>query len=392
MKSKYMGSALACLLALFITAGNAMAQGQPQRQTPQPGDVPVPDKVMQWYEDGRIFVQVEVINSHMQPDEYDTSGGGTFRFGERFGNRVGNLIPVRFRIYLVKPKAGQREIEVEFASLRDLPPRLTIQNVENPDWYVASREVLGEGEQPLSVREFPGAKLEWGGNVFECSKMVEVTAVVQTFKDPRYRMNLWLEFTYALSELPGGGLDWRPMETPDFWVDLSRTADPGDDLSLGNTNLVPAARPLALAWVLIHGGSFIALTVGAFWLTRYLRRNFGGGRALDDQEKLWFVINPILAARKVAEASNAAYALTVVDIVHILDAINDFINATENHTVNVHAWTLAELKQRVHDVNDGPRWLAVIEPLRSVAGGGKPLDPERYGRIVGMIAEICPQP
>jgi hypothetical protein len=395
MNIKYVGSALlAGLLALFLSAGSALAQGQPQRQTPQPGDIPVPDKVFGWYEDQRIFIQTEVINTQMLPDEYDTAGGGTFRFGERFGNRVGNLIPVRFRIYLVKPAAGQREIEIEFPSLRDAPPRLTLQNVENQDWFVASPELLQKGESPISVREFRDARLDWGGKVYECSRMVEVTLVVQTFKDPRYRMNLWLEFTAALNALPGGGLDWKPMETPDFWVDLSRTADPGNDLSLGNTNLVPPARPLALAWVLIGGGAFVGLSVLVFWTTRYLRRNFGGLRSLDDQERLWHVLAPILKQRAVTLAGvKEAYELTVVDIVRILEAVNEFINATEENTVNVHAWTLEEFRQGVNNIKDGERWLHVVEPLRAVAGGvDKALLPDRYGRIIGMIREICPQP
>jgi hypothetical protein len=395
MNDKYMGTRLlAGLLALVLCAGNVFAQGQPQRQTPQPGDIPVPDKVFGWYENQRIFIQTEVINSHMLPDEYDTAGGGTYRFGERFGNRVGNLIPVRYRIYLVKPVGSQREIEVEFASLKDMPPRLTILNVENQDWYVASPEVLRKGEAPITIREFPNTRLEWGGKVYECSKMVEVTLVVQTFKDPRYRMNLWLEFTYAASALPGGGLDWKPMETPDFWVDLSKTADPGNDLSLGNTNMVPPARPAALAWSLIGGGSFIALSVIVFWSTRYLRRNFGGMRHLDDQERLWSVLAPILEARKVTvDGANEAYALTVVDIVRMLEGVNDFINATEENSVNVHAWTLEEFKGRTMELKDGARWLHIIEPLREVAGGvTKPLPADRYGRIVGMIREICPKP
>jgi hypothetical protein len=354
----------------------------------------VPDKVFGWYEDGRIFVQTEIINSHMQPDEYDTTGGGTFRFGERFGNRVGNLIPVRFRIYLVKPAPGKREVEVDFAGLKSAPPRLTIQQVENQDWFVASPEVLQPGESPLSIREFPNATLEWGGKVYECSKMVEVTAVVQTFKDPRYRMNLWLEFTYALSELPGGGLDWRPLETPDYWVDLSRTADPGDDLSIGNTNFVSAARPTALAWALIGGGAFVALTIGAFWGTRYLRRNFGGLRSLDDQERLWAVLTPILNKRRVeVPDGKEAYMLEKEDLLVILEAINAFINATEEGTVDVRAWTMEEFRAHVVDISDGTRWIKIIEPLRLVAGGGyDELKPERYGRLVRQIREICPQP
>lgn len=394
MNRMYMGARLLTLVLALFSAGQAFGQGAPQRQTPQPGDVPVPDKAFAWYEDGRIFVQTEVINSNMLPDEYDTSGGGTFRFGERFSNRVGNLIPVRFRIYLVKPTAGAREVEVDFAGLKSAPPRLTIQQVENQDWYVASPEVLQPGESPIRIREFPNARLDWGGKVFECSRMIEVSLVVQTCKDPRYRMNLWLEFTYALSSLPGGGLDWRPLETPDFWVDLSRTADPGDDLSLGNTNFVPPSRPTALAWGLIGAGCFVGLTVGAFWTTRYLRRTFGGLRSLDDQERLWAVLTPILEQRSVAvEGAKEAYALQTADLVAILDAVNDFINATENNTVNTHAWTLAEFAARTMDIKDGTRWMHVIEPLRNVASGGADaLAPDRYGRIVGMIREICPQP
>lgn len=394
MNIKYMGARLLAFLLALTFSAQAFGQGAPQRQTPQPGDVPVPDKVFGWYEDGRIFVQTEVINTHMLPDEYDTTGGGTFRFGERFGNRVGNLMPVRFRIYLIKPAAGQREVEVEFAGLRSAPPRLTIQQVENQDWFVASPEVLQPGESPIRIREFPNARLEWGGKVFECTKMVEVSVVVQTFKDPRYRMNLWLEFTYALSELPGGGLDWRPLETPDFWVDLSRTADPGDDLSIGNVNFVAPARPTALAWTLIGGGSFVALAICAFWATRYLRRNFGGLRSLDDQERLWAVLTPILERTAVVvEGAKEAFRLETNDLVAILDAVNDFINATEDGTVNTHAWTLEEFRRRTMDIKDGTRWMHVIEPLRMVANGGaEPLSADRYGRIVGMIREICPQP
>lgn len=395
MNTNFTGNLLlAGVLAMVLCGGTALAQGQPQRPTPQPGDVPVPDKVFGWFENQRIFTQTEIINSHMQPDEYDTSGGGTYRFGERFGNRVGSLIPVRFRIYLLKPGDGERAIETDFASLREAQPRLTILNHENADWWVASREVPGPGESPVTIREFPNARLSWGGKIHECSKMVEITAVVQTFKDPRYRMNLWLEFTYATGELPGGGLDWKPLETPDYWVDLSRTADPGNDLSLGNRNPVPPARPAALAWSLIFAGSFIGLSILTFRLTRYLRHNFGGLRSLDDQERLWSVLSAILAERAVSvEGAREAYALTTPDIVCILEAVNDYINATEENTVNVHAWTLEEFTRRVMHIKDGTRWMHVIEPLRNVAGGAsEALLPDRYGRIIATVREICPQP
>jgi len=90
-----------------------------------------------------------------------------------------------------------------------------------------------------------------------------------------------------------------------------------------------------------------------------------------------------------------AYALERADVKAILAAVHAFINATEEQTVNVSAWTLEEVRQRKLEIKDGDRWFHVIEPLRGILmeqGEGAALESDRYGRIVGMIREICPQP
>jgi hypothetical protein len=382
--------ACAALAALTLSGASAFAQ-QPR----QPGAVPVADKVFDWFpkeaplKDRRIYVEVEILTESTAHDQYDRLTGQNFRYGERFGNKVGNLIPVRFRIFLVKPPAGGEETTVQFAALSANPPRLTLLPVPNQDWHVANQAVLPAGEQPVSIVSVPNVVLDWGGKEYQCSQMIQVTALVQTFKDPRFRLNLWLEFTYAMSRLPGGGPDWRPLETPDFWVDLSSVADPGPQLSTGNTDEVEQLRPVMPAFVLIGVGALFALTPLIYWVTRFARRNLASVQALDPAEQLWRTLKPILS-RSIVDNNPRLYRISNQDVAAIVTAIGVYVFRTDGVPIN--AWTVEELLERQDEIADGEQWYALLKPLkRRVVQLGKRLTPEAYGRIIAQIRQVCPE-
>lgn len=377
----------ACLVALALAESSAFAQQQPPPR--QPGNTPVPEKVFDWLphevplKDRRIYVETEIVTQ--TSDHY---AGTTFPYGERFGNKVGNVIPVRFRIYLLKPKEGQQEIQMQFAPLMASPPRLTIVPVANPDWQLAHPLALQPGDKPLAIETTPDVTLHWGGKSYECSQMIEVTALVQTFKDPRYRMNLWLEFTYAATNLPGGGPDWRPAETADYWVDMSDVSDPGPQLSTGDTSQVGQLRPLVPGLLLIGvGGIFLAPLV--MLATKAARQRLAVVSRLDPAEELWHTLKPLLAATRL-EGEEELYRFSQEQARAIVTACGAYILRTDE--VNVEAWTVEEMEERQDEITDGEAWLSVFKPLkRKVVQLGKKLTPASYARIVDRIRAICPE-
>lgn len=382
----------ACLALALLCLGGATASAQQPRQ---PGAVAVPDKVFDWYpkelplKDRRIYVEAEILTEANANDYYGRLTGQKFRYGERFGNKVGNLIPVRFRIFLVKPPEGGEETAVQLTGLASNPPRLTIQPVPNPDWHVANQAVLPTGEDPVSIVSVPNVVLEWGGREFECSRMIQVTALVQTFKDPRFRLNLWLELTYAMSRLPGGGPDWRPLETPDLWVDLSSVADPGPQLSTGNTDAVAQLTPVLPALVLIGIGSIFALTPLVFWSMRFARRYLASVNALDPAEEFWRTLKPILV-RSMVDNNPKLYKISNADVAAIVTAIGVYVFRTDGVAIN--AWTVEEVYERQDEISDGEQWFKLLKPLkRTVVQLGKRLTPQAYGKIVSRIRRICPE-
>lgn len=370
---RFAGIVIAAVCGLATEAG---AQPRPPRQ---PGDIAVPDRVFGWYQDNRIFVEVMVVS---RPDALDHAFGISQPYvpGERFGNRVGHIIPVRFRIFIL---AGEGDVKLDFEALNASPPRLTVEAIENPDWHIARPEALNEGEQPLIINVRENAQLSWGGKLHPCTRMVQINALLQTMKDPRFRMNLWLEFKYAVGTLPGGAPDWRLIETPDYWVDLSRTADPGPDLSLGDRQPVRPQRPYPLAYTLLGAGLLLILTPAVYYGTRWLRRTFGAAGGLDPVELFWHTVRPVLKRCRLPGAVEQ-YAFMKGDVDVIVAAVEKYLGTA--------AWPVEELWERRFEVADGERWYQVLEPLkRGVVQLGNELPPERYGEIVQLIRRLCPQ-
>lgn len=369
-------STVMVLFSLCALASDAGAQPRPPRQ---PGDIAVPDRVFGWYENNRIFVEVMVVS---RPDELDHAFGIVQSYvpGERFGNRVGHVIPVRFRIFVLK---GEGDVRLNFEPLSASPPRLTEAALENPDWHLARKEALNEGEEPLIINVKEDTQLAWGGKLHPCARMVQINALVQTMKDPRFRMNLWLEFKYAVGNLPGGAPDWRLIETPDYWVDLSRTADPGPDLSLGDRQPVRPQRPYLLAYTLLAAGLLLIFTPAVYYGTRWLRRTFGAVGGLDPVELFWHTVRPVLKRCRIPGA--------VEQYVFKKDDVAVIVAATEQY-LGTAAWPIEELWERRFEVADGERWYQVLEPLkRGCLQLGKDLPPERLGEIVQLIRLLCPR-
>ena len=373
------------IVALTIFAA-AFSQSAARAQSPA-----VADEVSGWYEKDRIYVHLSFVND-VKPDAIDdyiqrTTGGAPRPglYGERWGNPVGTVLPLRVRIFVVEPKPGQKPIQLDLSSLKEAPPRLTIEPQQNGDnWQVAYDRAV-KGYVPLSVVTVP-CPLTWAGRSFS-TQLTQVNVLVQTFKDPRQRIPLWLEFKYTANDLPEGGPEWKAVTTPSWVVDMSTLADPGDDLPLGNSNLAVQKRPLLLGWTLIA----VALIAYFFVLvrrgSRFLRRRFPQERPLDAREGLWHLLRPMLERTK----TESGYALSLADVDSLLKAVAEFVSSGREG-VDVRTWSIDELDEKRYEYADGDRWCHVLKPLKAVQQQlCKPLTDQGYAAIVERIAQLCPE-
>jgi hypothetical protein len=383
-------------LAAAITMGGATSIVSAQTSA----TLPVADEVSGWYEHDRIYVHLSVVNDTKRDDidRYIEQKLGISQkafYAERWGNPVATLLPVRMRIFVVDAKPGQKPIQLNISTLSEVPPRLTIVPAENGDNWVVAKKAAVKGLNPLSMVTVP-AVLPWGAKTYN-TQMTQINVLLQTFKDPRKRIPLWLEFKYAADDLPGGGgPDWKAVNTPNWVIDLSPMADPGNDLPLGNLNPVAAKRPVVLAWSMIGIAVLVITFVGARRAVRYLKRRYPQSGGVDARELLWHTLRPILERTRCAVGTadgvtRDGYALTADDVEVVLRAVATFVSSSEEG-VNVRAWTIDELEAKKFTYKDGDRWIHVLKPLKAVQLKlCEPLPPERYAALIAMVQELCPQ-
>lgn len=359
-------------LALLGSASLAQAQGQHA----------IADQASAWYEKERIFVQVSIINSEHE-DAIDSQVRAqmgrewTNLYGERFGNPVGSVIPLRVRIFAVDPKPGQLPVRLDVSTLRANPPRFTLQQQPDPNWRIALSDAT-ENREALNVASL-AVQLPWGGKTYS-TELTQISMLVQTFKDPRQRIPFWLEFKYSTSNLPDGTPDWKAVNTPAWSVDMSPTMDPGNDLSLGDLNPAEQTRPRALGWGLVSLSVLILAWIFVFRATAWLRRRFPQAHSMDAREKLWATLRPILKRTK----NGSGFAFRAEDLSNITAAVAEY--------AQVESWSSAELWNRRFERTDGERWFNIIAPLKGAEQQSALLPAERCAEIVNMIRTICPEP
>ncbi len=365
------------LLALAVTllSGVAHAQSLSTRALPAPIQ-------RGWAADGRIFMEVGPL-TRLHTDEKGAAlaDSASYRYGEHFGNRLGDIIPIRVKIYCVLPQSDkQRKVELDFSALK--AGRLTVdpdpQN--DPDWVLADAGVLGEDERPLYLPKQPSlTKVKLVSGVEADAEVWDITMFVQTKRQPE-PMLFWVEFAANTELTPNGSKDWKKVSTPDFIISQSRTADDGKDLSMGNTEVVAQQPPVVLGWTAVALGSLLVLVPICNLGIRALRRRFAKGKQLDPAEKAWLVFKPVFAAG----LKDGRYSFDNGQVREIVAALKEFFGIT---------YGVKQLQERRFDFDDGESLLTVLTALEhGVLECGAELSAERYTELVARINRLCPQP
>lgn len=360
------------VLALFLLFAGACAVGLAQT-VPTVQLTPTPVK-REWMADRKLFVEV----STAKPDgegAYVPAAGWS---AENYAIRIGNVIPVRVRVYVIEPKSGETRPEVDFANLK--AGRLSIQPQPDSDFILADARLLPRGVQPISVSPPSPAVLKLGGAEYK-AEVHEIVAYVQTMRIPQ-PMLFTLEFRYAVKKMATGkGLDWQATRSPAYVLSMSRTADNGTDLSEGNTALAVSEPPMRLGLLLVIAGSALALLVVADSAIRFARRRARTVITPDPEEIAWGKLRPLLAAARRARGFRFSEA-QVRQLVSIVLEYSGHVSLSAE-----------QLDRLQFEDDDGPLLYVILYPLmHGVLEVGQPLSDERYGEIVEHITRLIPQP
>jgi hypothetical protein len=377
---------LGLVTAMTALPGTAMAQA--------PNTGPVPDEVDGWYENGRLYVNLTIMNDTRRDDiddAVDKALGMPRRalHGERFGNRIGTVVPVRIRYFVLDAKEGEKPLKLDISQLKASPPRLTFTPAPNGDNWIFANPLSVKGWEPLQVVSMP-AVLPWGGHEFQ-TQMTQINCLVQTAKKDTNspnteRIPFWMEFKYAIDDLPGsGGPDWKAVNTPSWVIDMSPTADPGPQLSLGDLTYWKQDRPVVLGLVLIGLSVFAVSWVLVRRGLPALRGLVPGG-VMDASEELWRTLNPILERTKV----EGGYEFNKRTARAVLDACLTYIS--HGTDVNVKAFSYEQFTEEQHSYKDGALWRDVLTTLKAAGMGlnGKAgqIKPARAAELVKRIRII----
>ncbi|MDZ4833568.1 MAG: hypothetical protein SGJ27_07285 [Candidatus Melainabacteria bacterium] len=336
-----------------------------------------------WFEDRRIMIEV-MTDSAFTPHKDGLRPGApaTFPFGEHFGVRIGNVIPMRINVYVLKPTAGQRPIQVDFNPLKQ--GRLTIDPNTDPDFKLASQAVLPKGESPVSLAAEPvPVTLNIGDNQYE-AELYEIRVYVQTFRQPQ-PMRFAVEFAYAAETVKGtSNPDWKRILTPEYILSMSRTADDSPDISAGNTTFVAQTPPAGAATFLVIIGSLCLVTPAAFLLIGYLRRTLKIERLIDPEERAWSKLEPLLDRTR----KGTGYELCERDVAKVVGIVLTYIGkpALASH----------QLDMLKYEDDDGDLLIEILGPLMAILEGklpkGETLSTERFGVLIGRIEQLIPKP
>ncbi len=363
---------------LMVAAATLVAHGTASAQnTPSPRMTPAAVK-RGWFENRRIMVEVKT-DSAFTPSREELRPGApaTFPFGEHFGVRIGNVIPVRINVYVLRPGDGERPIVVDFNALKS--GRLAIEPTDDMDFKLARPEVLPEGEVPVTVPEGKNVTLKVGDSEYNAD-MYEIRLYVQTFRAPQ-PMRFAVEFAYASGVLENGGPDWKRIWTPEYIISMSRTADDGTDLSSGNTSYATQNPPATAGYLLVALGLLWIVTPIAYIALRAVRNHLSKERLLDPEEKAWRSMDPVLAAAK----TEKGYAFNETQVRTIVGAVLEYVEKP-----SIRSDQLASLQ---YEDDDGELLLTILKPLLAgVLEEGVALSEERYGELIERIERLIPRP
>jgi len=363
------------LASWLLTPALALAQNSPPpRLTPA-------EVKRGWFENRRIMIEVQT-DSAFDPTAPGLRPGApaTFPFGEHFGIRIGNVVPLRVNVYVLKPAEGQRKIDIDFNPLK--AGRLSIDQNPDPDFRLASPEVLPKGERPVTVPNAPkDVVLQLGDNRYE-AELYEIRLYVQTMRQPQ-PMRFAFEFAYAADVVNGGAPDWKRIWTPEYILSMSRTADDGSDMSAGNTAFVAQNPPFNGGLFFIVLGTLWVVTPLAFIANRLIRKHLLKERLRDPEEVAWAKLDAIFDAARV----DGGYVFTEDQVRHVVGAVLAYI---EKPTM-----TSKDLSKLTYEHDDGELLIAILRPfMEGVLEGklkGEPLSPQRNAEIVERIGVLIPR-
>lgn len=364
----------AMLIGWMLTPVLAQAQNAP----PPPRSTPAEVK-RGWSENRRIMIEVRTESAFKQTADGLRSGPpATFPYGSHFGIRIGNVVPMRVNVYVLKPEAGQRKIDVDFNALK--AGRLTIDSNPDPDFRLVSPSVLPEGESPVSLDGPKDVVLQLGDNSYN-AELYEIRIYVQTMRQPQ-PMRFALEFAYAAEEV-NGQPDWKRIWTPDYILSMSRTADNGSDMSAGNTSHVPQKPPFAAGMFMLILGTIWVVTPLTFIAVKAIRRKLNYERLLDPEEKAWLKLDPILEAARVPDG----YSFTEAQVRGVVGALLEYIDKP--------TLTSKKLDSLIYEDDDGELLISILRPFMEGVLEGKqrePLSPKRTAELVERIEQVIPRP
>lgn len=365
--------------ALLLLPGMAQAQqGPPPRLTPA-------ETKRAWHENRRILIEV-TTDSAFDPVQKGLRPGApaTFPFGEHFGIRIGNVVPLRIRVYSRLPEAdNQIPIQIDFTALKN--GRFSIDPMDDPDFVLANPEVLPEGEVPVTIGEPKVVELKLGDKTYP-AELREIRLYVQTFRMPQ-PMLFSLEFSYAAQPLGEGGLDWKRITTPDYVLSMSRTADDGQDLSTGNTALVDQRPPLVVGIFLLVLGTIWVVTPAAVYILRYARSHFMAEKNLDPEERAWLVLDPLFKKCR----TERGYAFSERQVQTVVAVILDYIDKP--------ALDSSQLDSLRYMDDDGALVIRILDPLlKGILEEGRINDfkndagEKRFAQLVEYIEQLIKRP
>lgn len=367
-KALYLGALLSWLLMPVL------AQAQ---ITPPPRATPAEVK-RGWFENRRIMIEVRTDSAFAPTGEGLRRGApSTFPFGEHFGIRIGNVVPMRVNVYVLKPQQGERKIDIDFNPLK--AGRLSIDPNPDPDFRLVSPQLLPKGETPVSMEPAKDVKLQLGDNEYD-AELYEIRLYVQTMRQPQ-PMRFAIEFAYAASEV-NGAPDWKRIWTPDFILSMSKTADDGSDLSAGNTNYEAQHPPFTAGLFFVILGTIWVITPISYIAIRAIRRKLMKERLLDPEELAWLKLEPIFESARVENG----YRFSESQVRGVVGTVLQYVGKP--------TLTSRQLDSLVYEDDDGELLIAILRPLLEGVMEGKlkePLSAETGARIVERIGQLIPR-
>ncbi len=326
---------LACLALLVgAFAGNVAAQAPPTGAGSE--ELSPANPVRKWVESRRILVEVGSGTDHSRLQ---------YRFGRHFGHRIGDIVPVELRIYLLPTsRAEAREVQLDFEAL--LSGSLSLELRSDPDFEMVRLPGLDGKPGPWAQISRKQEQVSLKAGETTTVDVYTVAMLVRTFR-PQQAMPLTIELAYALEKRPDGKTwDWKPLSCPAFVITRSPTADNGTDLLSGDTSLQEQEALLLPYPLIFFGGTLLSLPLA--FLTLRLLRWLIPPKVLDPEEIAWADLDLVFAEGKKS-------GFTQTHFRRVLVAIKRY--------ARVETLTAAEVDSRQGEFFDGARLVALLNLL-----------------------------